>query len=190
MKPYTTDFKAEEQGQKLPPLPAGAYVAVILGVKAEEDSKGQTLTLQVDVTEGDYKGYYYKQYKAAEGGKYPARYKGVFRMTAPNPGSEYYEIQDRVFRSSIWAIEQSNQGYTWAWDETTLKNKMVGIVVRERDWEKDGLTGTTTEIGALTSVQKVREGKAPVLKKRELKRKPESSIPAGYVPISDEPLPF
>ena len=98
-------------------------------------------------------------------------------------------MQDRVFRSSIWAIEQSNQGYVWNWDEQTLKNKMVGIVVRERDWEKDGMTGTTTEIGALTSVQKVRDGKAPVLKKRELKNKP-SSVPPGYVPVSDEPLPF
>ena len=189
MRKYTEDFKPEEQGQKLPPLPAGAYVAVILGVKLEEDIKGQTITLQVDVAEGDFKGYYYKQFKAAEGGKYPQKYKGTFRFTAPNQGSEWYEVQDRVFRSSIWAIEQSNAGYQWNWDEQTLKNNMVGIVVRERDWEKDGMTGTTTEIGALTSVQKVRDGKAPVLKKRELKNKP-SSVPPGYVPVSDEPLPF
>ena len=62
MRKYTEDFKPEEQGQKLPPLPAGAYVAVILGVKLEEDIKGQTITLQVDVAEGDFKGYYYRQF--------------------------------------------------------------------------------------------------------------------------------
>lgn len=190
MKPYTDNFKAEEGSQKLPPLPAGAYVGKILGVKLETKDDDQIITLQIDVAEGEYKDYYRRQYEAQKGGRFEPKYKGTYRLTAPGRDSKYFDIQDRSFRSGIWAIEASNQGFTWAWDETALKGKMVGFVVRERDWEKDGDYGTTTEIGMLTSVDKVRKGTAPQLKRRELKKKPETSAAKQYVEVDNEPLPF
>ena len=194
MRPYTDNFKAEEGAQKLPPLPVGAYVGKILGVKLDFNGNDQVITLQIDVAEGEYKDYYRRQYESQKGGRFEPKYKGTYRLTAPGQDSKYYDAQDRSFRTGIWALENSNPGFVWAWDENALKGKQVGFVVRERDWEMNGSFGTTTEIGTLTSVDKVRKGTAPTLKRRELKKKADlpAGAPAGsqYVEVDDEPFPF
>lgn len=187
-------------------LPAGAYVGKILGAKVETQNIGgrdiDRLILQMDVTEGEYASHYQKIYEAAKGGQYPAKYKGVLRLNIPKAGDQYESMNKRILQGAAWALEQSNKGYHWDWDESKLKGLSVGFSVREAEYLIDDSTGvragTTTEICKLESVADVRAGKVKTPKKRELKeaqkkRLAEATAAAdgqGFAEVEDEELPF
>ena len=136
------------------PLPAGGYVANILNAKVEEYSWGEVLVISFDIAEGEYKDFFSKQYK--ENIREDKKWKGNFRLTVPNEGNQYFDSQKRTFGNAIWAIEESNPGYHWDWNEAELKGKMVGVLFRNREWEIDGRTGMTTEACTFVSVEDAR----------------------------------
>lgn len=190
-------YNPQPKSTRLPPLPAGAYIGQIRQVKSEQKNGDDVITILLDVTEGEFAGYYMKQYNASKGGQYEARYKGSYRLTWPGDDNPWAKSIRSRFNGDIWAIEQSNPGYTFAdgtgnADERTLKGKTVGFVVRDREWELNGETGMTTEIGCLCSVDDVKAGTAPKLRPRMIKRDaaPESSTVAGYETVHDEEFPF
>lgn len=199
------DFRAQ-QSVSYEALPAGSYVGKILGAKIEDvktnNGSFQRLIIQMDVAEGEHAGHYKKLYDSQKDGQYAAKFKGVLRLNVPVKGSQYEATNKRIFENMAWALEQSNKGYHWDWDETKLKGLAVGFTVRERDWmmEQDGniATGTTTEIARLDSVQDVRDGKCKLMKKRELSDADKQKI-AQYnqntedfaeTAVEDEELPF
>ena len=165
-------------------LPAGSYVGKILGAKCETQNIGgrdiDRLILQIDVTEGEYTNHYQKLYEAAKGGQYPAKYKGVLRLNIPKEGDQYEELNKRILQGAAWALEDSNKGYHWDWDESKLKGLSVGFSVREADYlieDADGIrTGTTTEIVKLESVEEVKAGKVKLVKRRELKKEQKKKL--------------
>ena len=173
---YNGEFESKKN-VSVENLPAGAYVGKILGAKVENQViNGRSidrLILQMDVTEGEHKGHYTKQYESAKGGQSPAKFKGVLRLNIPQKGDQYEGMNKRILQGAAWALEQSNNGYTWDWDESKLKGLAVGFSVREADYliEDNGEyhTGTTTEICRLESVSEVRDGKVKTPKRRELK---------------------
>ena len=161
---YKADYQA---GGSFEPLAPGAYVCQILGAKAEDTQWGQRLTFQVDVIEGEAAGYYQKRYAAGATSSYPTTYKGVFRLNIP--------------------------GFHFDFDqpESQFKGKLVGINVREREWEMNGNMGITTEIGAFVPVDDVRAGKVRPMKRRELPNKPAVPAPmAGFAAVETDELPF
>ena len=165
-------------------LPAGAYVGKILGAKVETQNIGgrdiDRLILQMDVTEGEFANHYQKIYEAAKGGQFPAKYKGVLRLNIPKAGDQYESMNKRILQGAAWALEQSNKGYHWDWDESKLKGLSVGFSVREADYlieDADGIrTGTTTEIVRLESVEEVRSGNVKLIKRRELKEEQKKKL--------------
>ena len=187
-------------------LPAGAYVGKILGAKVETQNIGgrdiDRLILQMDVTEGEYTGHYQKIYEAAKGGQYPAKYKGVLRLNIPKAGDQYEAMNKRILQGAAWALEQSNKGYHWDWDESKLKGLSIGFSVREADYlieDADGIrTGTTTEIVKLESVEEVRSGNVRPVKRRELKEEQKKRLEdytrttaQGFTAVeADDELPF
>lgn len=188
-------------------LPAGAYVGKILGAKVETQNIGgrdiERLVLQMDVTEGEYTNHYQKLYEAAKGGQYPAKYKGVLRLNIPKAGDQYESMNKRILQGAAWALEESNKGYHWDWDESKLKGLSVGFSVREADFlieDTQGIrAGTTTEIVRLESVDEVRSGKVKLIKKRELKEEQKRKLEAyneatakGFTAVegADDELPF
>ena len=136
------------------PLPAGGYVAKILNAKVEEYSWGEVLVISFDIAEGEYKDFFSKQYK--ENTREDKKWKGKFRLTVPQESYQYFYSQKRTFGNAIWAIEESNPSFRWAWDENALKGKMVGVLFRDREWEIDGRTGMTTEACTFVSVDDIR----------------------------------
>ena len=74
----TSDFKSERTAGSYPMLPKGLYAATIKAVKVEDDGPDQRLTLRLEITEGEYAGYYTKRYNADKdrGGQYEVKYKG------------------------------------------------------------------------------------------------------------------
>lgn len=136
------------------PLPAGGYVAKILNAKVEEYSWGEVLVISFDIAEGEYKDFFSKQYK--ENTREDKKWKGNFRLTVPQESNQYFDSQKRTFGNAIWAIEESNPGYHWDWNEAALKGKMVGVLFRDREWEIEGRTGMTTEAWNFLSVDDAR----------------------------------
>ena len=172
--PNKKDFSPAEGSQSsgFAPLPAGAYVGKIYGARVEETPGGLRLAIQVDVEEGEHAGHFHRRFNADQGGRFPAKYKGVTRLNIPGEGTDPQraEWQTRAFESLAWALEQSNDGYHWDWDEAKLAGLAVGFTVREKDYfiPDSGRTGTTTEIAGFWPVEKVRAGEVKTPKKREL----------------------
>ena len=186
-------------------LPAGAYVGKVLGAKVEDQLISgvlrSRLVLQLDVTEGEHKDHFVKAYEAAKGGAYPARFRGIFRITIPQKGDQYEGMNKRILQGAAWAFEDSNPGYKWDFDETKLKGLTIGFSVREADFLLDDAQGlrlcSTTEICRLESAKEVKAGIVKPVKKRELKEAEKEKLKAytsAALTVADdastEDLPF
>ena len=174
------------------PLPAGGYVAKILNAKVEEYSWGEVLVISFDIAEGEYKDFFRKQYN--ENTREDKKWKGNFRLTVPNEGNQYFDSQKRTFGNAIWAIEESNPSFRWAWDENALKGKMVGVLFRNFEWEMpDGRSGWSTECCTLVSVEDVRTGNFKQPKDKPIRKKAENNATANSFTVLDDSsddLPF
>lgn len=174
------------------PLPAGGYVAKILNAKVEEYSWGEKLVISFDVAEGEYKDFFRKQYN--ENTREDKKWKGNFRLTVPNEGNQYFDSQKRTFGNAIWAIEESNPGYHWDWNETALKGKMVGVLFRNFEWAMEDRTGWNTEACTFVSVEDVRTGNFKQPKDKPLRNKATNNAPAPNFTVLDDDslsdLPF
>ena len=174
------------------PLPAGGYVAKILNAKVETYDWGEKLCISFDIAEGEYKDFFSKQYK--ENTREDKKWKGNFRLTVPNEGNQYFDSQKRTFGNAIWAIEESNPSFRWAWDENALKGKMVGVLFRDREWEIEGKTGMTTEACTFVSVEDVRTNNFKMPKPKMLNKTASQTATASSFAVIDNDdlsdLPF
>ena len=173
------------------PLPAGGYVSKILNAKVEEYSWGEKLVISFDIAEGEYKDFFRKQY--SENTREDKKWKGNFRLTVPNEGNQYFESQKRTFGNAIWAIEESNPSFRWAWDENALKGKMVGVLFRNFEWEMNGNSGWSTECCTFVSVEDVRTGNFKQPKDKPIRNKTTNNTTANsFAPLDDvdDSLPF
>jgi len=192
MKPIE-GFKAEAPAASYPMLPKGLYVAKINNVKIDGDEPDQRLVLRVDITEGEHTGYYVKRFNSDKerGGQYEAKYKGDFSIQIPNqnnPRRQHYDWDNRAFGNAIWAIEQSNPGYHWDWNEQGLKGKAVGINVRGGTYNGKPYTS----IGRLESVQAIRDGSAKVMADAKPRGDAQTAgnMDGGAIVVTDDELPF
>ena len=168
-------FEAKKQGGEREKLPAGGYVAKIMNAEEISYSWGSVLLISFDVIEGEYKDFFRRDYQ--ENANEDRKWRGTYRLTIPkDDGSEKDEWTKRTFGNAIWAIEDSNRGYTWDWNEAGLKNKTVGVLFRNREWEMSGNTGWTTECCKLTSADDIRNGKFKMPKDKPLENKPADSF--------------
>lgn len=136
-----------------PPLPAGAYVAVIFDVQLQNGG----LYLKLDISEGPHTGYFTRATSHAlptSNGVRP--WKGTFCLRLPVMNTEGYEPLLRDFEEAMWAIEQSNPGYQWNWNEQSLKGLMTGISVITAT--SNDPVGNTARIVSLESAPEVRAG--------------------------------
>ena len=175
------------------PLPAGGYVAKILNAKVEEYKWGEVLVISFDIAEGEYKDFFSKQYK--ENTREDKKWKGNFRLTVPQESNQYFDSQKRTFGNAIWAIEESNPGYHWDWNEDALKGKMVGVLLRNFEWSMDdGRSGWSTECCTFVSVEDVRTGNFKQPKDKPLRNKAANNAPASNFTVLDDEslsdLPF
>lgn len=181
-------YKAERQTAR-EILPAGGYICKILDAKEIEYSWGKVIAISFDVVEGEHKDFYENDY--ANNTNEDKKWRGVYRLAEPkDDGSEKDGWTKNTFNGAMWALEQSNPGYHWDWNETALKGKLVGVLMRNKEWEHEGKTGWTTEAGMLESIDNVRAGTFKPLKDKPLKAK--SGANNGFSAINDleAELPF
>lgn len=204
MRPFK-DYETTQTITGSRQLPVGAYICTIL--KAEEKvyntSKGgewHKLEISFDIAEGENKGFYAADYRAQTGED--KKWKGVIRLNVPNDdGSEMDAWNKRSFKTNMQAIEESNNGYHWDWNEAQLKNKTVGIVFRSEEWEYNGRSGWRTAAFKFIPAADVKSGNFKIPDPKPLKGKasaPQPVVNASALPdmsdfediISDSPLPF
>jgi len=170
MKAKYQGYEAKKSGGYVELPPVGAYVGKILEVKVEKsfDKSHDQIVLMLDITDGEYAGRYMEQYNDAKERFPETKFKGVLRITVPeeDDGEDKAWIR-RVFEGNMWAVEQSNDGYAWDWDEKKLKNKKVGFSVRQRFYTYNGKDRETTEIARLESIEEVKAGKVKPMKARD-----------------------
>ena len=129
MKPFN-GYKAEKAAPR-EHLPAGGYVAEIKDAKEVEYSWGRVLVVSFDIAEGEKKGFFAADYRSQQ--QEDKKWRGSYRLTVPkDDGSEGDGRSKRTFGGAMWAIENSNQGYHWDWNEAGLKGKLVGFCTGKR----------------------------------------------------------
>lgn len=183
-------FEAKKSGGAREILPAGGYVAKILNAEEVSYDWGNILLISFDILEGDYKDFFDADYSGQD--IEDKKWRGTYRLREPkDDGSEKDGWTKRTLGNAIWAIEESNPGYHWNWDETTMKGKIVGVLFRNREWEMNGNTGWTTECCALTSADDIRKGNFRQPKDKPLKATSVSSTGNTWQEVtSNSELPF
>lgn len=163
------DFKKEKSSTVREILPAGGYVAKIINAKVENYKWGDVLVMAYDITEGEYTGFFASDYE--NNPNEDKRWRGTLRLTIPNDDNDKKNAwRKRAFNNFVSCLEDSNPGYSWDWDETKLKNKAIGVLVREREWEYNGNTGWTTEASGTATTDAIRDGKYRTPKPFALRR--------------------
>lgn len=193
MKPIN-GYKAEAPAAKFPMLPKGLYIAKISAVRIDGKEPDQRMIIRLDIVEGEHAGYYTRRYKsdqASSSGKFEVKYKGDYALQIPDQANEkrqHYDWDLRAFNGTMFAVEDSNEGYQWDWNEQSLVGKIIGINVREGSF--NGSPYTT--IGRLESVKMIREGKVKVMKDMAPRTSgnTENAAAAPSFTVVDEEIPF
>lgn len=185
-------YEAKKQGSAREILPAGGYVAKILNAEEKRYDWGDVLLISFDISEGEHSGFFNKDYQ--ENTNEDKKWRGTYRLNIPkDDGSERDGWTKNTFGGAMWAVEESNQGYTWNWDEKSLKGKTVGVLFRNKEWEMNENTGWTTECCKLESADDIRNGKFRMPKDKPLKNKSTNNS-SDFVPNikvdDDEKLPW
>lgn len=140
-------------------LPVGGYIVKILNV--QDVAEKEYLKVSFDIAEGDHKGFFKKQYD--EDTRQDKKW--------PNAGSfvrSYKSTAESMFKGFANAIENSNKGFTFDFDEKKLVGKQVGIVVGLEEYlNQKGVVRERTYVSAVRSVDTIKKGdfKVPELKK-------------------------
>lgn len=175
-------IEANEGAGDFRKLIKGGYVCPIKKVIDHADK--EYLEIYYDIAEGEYKDWFNDNFEKF------GTWNGKFNRS-------YKDAAKTFFKGFTTAVEQSNPGYKWNWDEKTLANKYIGLVLGEKEYiSKTGEIKVCLEVSRNTSIDKIRSGdfKIPDLKKLKPDQKPLPSYSAGtsnYKDISsDDELPW
>ena len=140
-------------------LPPGAYICRILATRyiAPVDGKSGQVAIQFDISEGSFSNFFRNLY---DNNTQPDRkWKGKTVVWEPrDDGTNKDEWTKRTLARWVSALEDSNSGYKWDWDETKWAGKLVGIIFGRVGTVIDGTQVEYTEASRPTSVNKVRSG--------------------------------
>lgn len=176
-------------------LPAGGYAVEIKNAKVKkyENDNGsfERFEIALDIMDGEFKDYYANDYRSQTGED--KKWKGVLRLYLPKEdGSEKDEWTKSLFKATIEAIEDSNPGYHWDWDESKLRGKKVGCLFRLEEWEYKGKTGKKAQAFKFIDINRIKSGKFRIPKEKLLNNS-EAGTPtpaADFKDIPDENIPF
>ena len=138
------DFKA---------LPIGAYECKIINAveNHNEQSGKTTLKVMVDIASGEYKDYFKKRYDS----------NTAIDRRWDNNATKYLAFEGEntsFFKGFITIVENSNVGYKWNWEESTLRDKkLVGVFQYEEYEKQDGTRGIKVRLNKFRSLDKLKE---------------------------------
>jgi len=192
MKRFDGYEKAEAFTGDFEKLKLGGQICKILQVKADDAEPGANydtlLRIGFDIAEGENKDFYKRQFDRKKATKPDAKWPGMYYQTIKADDLRY-------FKGFITAIENSNSGYKWDWDEQKLKGKLFGGVFGQEEYEgNDGKVHVSTKCRWVRSVEQVRKGiEAPEIKRLAGGNSSTGTGTSGFYPVddsSDDDLPF
>ena len=157
-------------------LTPNGYICKIL--KVEDHSEKEYLKIYFDIAKGDDKGYFKKQYD------------GDTRKDRkwPNAGTfirSYKDSAASMFKGFTNAVEKSNKGYQWNFDEKTLVNKVVGLIIADEQYQNQkGQVRVRNYVAAVRSVETIEKGEYEIPALKELTTTKATTAPAND-PIPD-----
>lgn len=195
MKPIANWDKVKS-ATKRPQLPKGGYVCKIMNseIKTYQGTNGsfERLEISIDVAEGEFKAFYAADYRGQN--QEDKRWRGTLRLYVPtDDGSEQDEWNKSKLKAVTDAVEDSNPGYHWDWNEAGLKGKLVGCLIRNEEWEYNGRTGWNTKPFKFVPVSDIRNGKFEIPKDKPLNEKASflnTTSDDALVDSEPEDLPF
>ena len=180
-----------EGGSALEP---GGYELIIIGAKVEKFTNCEVLKVAFDIAAGDNAGFYKKRFDSAKAQNADAKWSGIFDVFLPkDDGTEKDGYTKQAFKRFITSVEKSNDGYTWNWNETSLKGKMFGGVFGREQFEtKDGKLKFATKCRFARSIESIRSGNFTIPEDKLLYKTVESAPAASdYVELAtEEDMPF
>ena len=138
------DFKA---------LPIGAYECKIINAveNHNEQSGKTTLKVMVDIASGEYKDYFKKRYDS----------NTAIDRKWDNNATKFLAFEGEntsFFKGFITIVENSNIGYKWNWEESTLRDKkLVGVFQYEEYEKQDGTRGIKVRLTKFRSLDKLKD---------------------------------
>ena len=172
-------------------LPAGGYICRIMKAWVETTMSGaEMFALAVEISEGEYAGFFGKQFNSRKDSNPKAKWPCVFKtFTLTTDGQT-----NPFFKGMLKCIEDSNAGYSWNWQEASLQNKMIGMIFQEQEFEApDGSIKTAIRPAFPRSTQRIRNGvDVPEIKrlnKAPANTRNASNNTSDFTPY-DEKLPW
>ena len=134
-------------------LPIGAYECKIINAveNHNEQSGKTTLKVMVDIASGEYKDYFKKRYDN----------NTAIDRRWDNNATKYLAFEGEntsFFKGFITTVENSNVGYKWNWEESTLRDKKIVGVFQYEEYEKqDGTKALKVRLTKFRSLEKLKE---------------------------------
>lgn len=126
----------------------GGYICRITGVKDCEQK--EYLEIEYDIAEGEKRGYYLNLFQKF--GFWGARFIRSYKQTAV-----------QYFKAFIDTVEASNKDYYFNFDERTLINKYIGIVLGEEEYKSNnGEIKKRLYVHSVKTMKEIKEGKFKV----------------------------
>lgn len=176
MKPINNwnEVKASEDFQR---LPAGGYIVKITNVTNNEEK--QYLHVEYDIAEGEFKGYW------DDNAKRFGWWGGDFYRS-------YKDSALGMFKGFTNAVEGSNDGYQWNWEEQSLVGKLIGVVVGEEEYIKnDGSIGTRLKVRSIKTVSDIKDKRFRMPDIKKLPEENNNVVAEGFTASDDsESMPF
>lgn len=190
------DFDKVQGYQDRKQLPVGGYVMKIMGAEVKENRIGQYVQVSMDVAEGKYANFYADDYRSQDASQREKVWHCNYLLNVPaDDGSERDGWTKRKFKTFTEALEASNDGYHFDWDEKKFKGLLIGGLFNLREWELDGMRGKSTNLAQVCSVDKIRSGKFKLprdqlLTEGSTAESTTSTSTGGFTVVHDEDLPF
>jgi len=168
MKPIQGYELANEAGE-FKRLPAGVYGVKITSVK--DNPENEYLEVTCDITKGEYANYFSTLVAAG-------------MNDASRCIRSYKQKALPFFKAFITAIEKTNSGYHWDWDESKLVGKNVMAVVAEEEYlDKNNEVKIAFKVVDFRSLEAYKEGK---IKVPELKKLPQPVVQEPVAPVQQD----
>lgn len=176
----------------------GGYELKIIGAKVNQFKNCQIMKVAFDIINHEqYAGYYASRFSSAKAQNPDAKWGGVFDVFIPkDDGSENDEKTKMNFKRFITAVEKSNEGYVWNWDENSLKGRVFGGVFgREEFLTKEGDKKFAVKCRFARSVESIRSGDFTLPKDKLLNNQQSApqytqNITAGMPPEQQSQLNY
>lgn len=174
-------------------LPAGGYICEIKKAAEKPNRNGGShIEVLFDIKDGEHAGWFEKDYRAQN--REDKFWRGIYNQNVPNENGSSYEMQLKFLKSFVNAVEESNPGYHWDWNEAGLKGKKIGVIFGEREkLSGKGRVYTVTNAAKVVSVKDIENGNFEIPEKKLLpaSQKPVD-INVGFEAIDEDngDLPF